>query len=112
MVLDTIGIKHDFLCINICWGPKEVLKHELGFNTSLGAQQMLMYQKSMFDCYNCIKTFCRSKTLEKSFIKFFFPVPIMARKGMLPAKVLKTPLHVTDADVTFYDGPRMPIRKT
>ena len=23
-----IGIKHDFLCINICWAPREVLKSE------------------------------------------------------------------------------------
>ena len=31
---DNIGIKHDFLCINICWAPIVVLKHEcvkLGF---------------------------------------------------------------------------------
>ena len=25
-----IGIKHDFLCINICWAPREVLKPEPG----------------------------------------------------------------------------------
>ena len=24
----NIGIKHDFLCINICWAPREVLKPE------------------------------------------------------------------------------------
>ena len=24
----NIGIKHDFLCINICWAPKEVFKTE------------------------------------------------------------------------------------
>ena len=24
----NIGIKHDFLCINICWFPREVLKPE------------------------------------------------------------------------------------
>ena len=23
-----IGIKHDFLCINICWAPREMLKPE------------------------------------------------------------------------------------
>ena len=27
-----------------------------GFNTSRGAQQMLMYQKILFDGYYCIKT--------------------------------------------------------
>ena len=25
---DNIGIKHNFLCINICWAMKEVLKPE------------------------------------------------------------------------------------
>ena len=34
--------------------------------------QMLMYQKSMFDRYYCIKTFCRSKTLEKHSLDFLF----------------------------------------
>ena len=104
----NIGIKHDFLCINICWALREVLKPEPerwgvetqgvetkawkarcwnprcwnpslkgeGFNTSRGAQQMLMYQKSMFDRYYCIQTFCRSKTLEKLLQIYFFPVPI------------------------------------
>ena len=24
----NIGIKHGFLCINICWGPREMLKPE------------------------------------------------------------------------------------
>ena len=57
-----------------CWNPS--LKGE-GFNTSRGAQQMLMYQKSMFDRYYCIQTFCRSKTLEKLLRIYFFPVPIM-----------------------------------
>ena len=63
-----------------------------GFNTSRGAQQMLTYQKSMFDRYYCIKTFFRSKTSEKLLQNFFLPIPIMARKSSLPAKVLKTPL--------------------
>ena len=26
---------------------------------------MLVYQKTMFDCYYCIKSFCLLKTLEK-----------------------------------------------
>ena len=39
------------------------------------------------------KTFYRSKTLEKLIQKFFLPVPIMARKSTLPAKVWKTPLQ-------------------
>ena len=63
-----------------------------GFNTSRGTQQMLMYQKSMFDRYYCIKKFFRSKNLEKLLQKVLFPVPIMTWKSMLPANVLKMPL--------------------
>ena len=47
-------IKHDFLCTNMCWASR-----------CWGAQKLVMYQKSMFDCYYCIKTFCRSKTLKE-----------------------------------------------
>ena len=32
---------------------------------------MLVYQKTMFDRYYCIKSFCRLKTLGKPFKKFF-----------------------------------------
>ena len=49
---NDIGIKHDFLCINISCAQREVLKPE---PETRGAQQMLIYQKSMFDCYYCIK---------------------------------------------------------
>ena len=66
----SIGIRHDFLCINICWAPKEVKGERI--NTSQEAQLMLMYQKSMFDCYYCIQTFCRWKTLEKMLQKDLF----------------------------------------
>ena len=31
---------------------------------------MLVYQKTMFDRYYCIKLFCRLETLEKQFEKF------------------------------------------
>ena len=88
-----------------------------------------MYQKIMFDRYHCIKTSCQSKTLENG-SKSVFPVPIMARKGTYRVNVLNTPLpgqnitscwrreitfatvHVTDDDVSFCDGPGMPIHKT
>ena len=54
---------------------------------------MLMYQKSMFDRYYCIKIFSPLKKLwRKCFEKFFFLVPIMAQKGTLPANILKMPL--------------------
>ena len=89
-----------------------------------------MFQKSMFDRYYCIETFSHSKTWRKYLEKFFFPVPIMARKATLPANVFKTPLpgqrltscwrheitfatvHVTGDDISFCDGPGMLIPKT
>ena len=77
---NNVEIKLNFLCIKICWALREVFSVS-GFNTSQGAQQMLMYQKSMFDRYYCIKSFSRPKTLEKMHRKALFPVPIMARKG-------------------------------
>ena len=43
---------------------------------------MLVYQKTMFDHFNCIKSFCHLKTLEKRFEKFTFCISIMARKSM------------------------------
>ena len=59
MLIDSnynIGIKHGFLCINICWALREMLKSERnpslkgeGFNLSRAAQQMLMHQKNVFD---------------------------------------------------------------
>ena len=70
----NVGIKHDFLCINICWAPREVLKPEherQGFQHLPRAQQMLMYQKSMFDRYYCIKTLC-FLPLSLFFFPFFF----------------------------------------
>ena len=42
---NNIGIKYDFLCINICWAPKVVLKPESvkqGFREPPGAYKMLM----------------------------------------------------------------------
>ena len=104
-----VGIKHDFLPR----GPADVND-----------------QKNMFDHYYCIKkNFIAWKLWRKCFEKFFFPVPIMARKGTLPVNVLKTPLpgqrlmsswrhqisfatvHVTD-DISFCDSLGMLIHKT
>ena len=45
---------------------------------------MLMYQKSIFDRYYCIKTFSRTKTLEK-----------MPRKGLFRALYTGAKRHVT-----------------
>ena len=33
---------------------------------------MVLYQKTMFDRYHCIKSFCHLKTLEKRSEKFIF----------------------------------------
>ena len=43
-----------------------------GFNDPRGVKQMLVYQKIMFDRYNCIKSFRHLKTLEKRSEKFIF----------------------------------------
>ena len=75
---------------------------------------MLMYQKSMFDRYCCIRHFFRSKTLEKLLQKVLFTCTIMTGESTLPANVLYIPLpgYFTDDDVSFYDGPGMLIRQT
>ena len=72
--IDNIGIKHAFLCIIMCWTPWAVLKLSLkckGFNDPRGVKQMLVYQKTMFDPYYCIESFCHLKYLEKHFKKLF-----------------------------------------
>ena len=53
---------------------------------------MLVYQKTMFDRYYCIKSFCHLKTLEKRFEKFIFSITIMARKSMKDSYVYKMPV--------------------
>ena len=93
---------------------------------------MLMYQKSLFDRYYCIKNIFSLENFGENASKTFcFPVPVMARNGMLPANVFKPPLpgqrltscwrheitfatmHVTctDDDVSFCNGPGMLTRK-
>ena len=94
---NIIGIKHDFVCINICWAPREVLKpkpERRGFqqlptgpadvNVSEKHVRSLLLHKNQF--------FFARKLWRNCFRKFFLPVPIMARKSTLPANVLKTPL--------------------
>ena len=46
--------------------------------TTRGVHQMLMYQKTMFDRYYCIKSFCLLKTLEKRLRKVHFCITLMA----------------------------------
>ena len=57
---------------------------------------MLVYQKTMFERYYCIKSFCNLKTLGKRFEKFIFvllqDVYIMARKSMKDSLVLNKPV--------------------
>ena len=53
---------------------------------------MLVYQKTKFDRFYRIKSFCHLKTLEKRFEKFIFVLLSMARKSVKDSKVLKTPV--------------------
>ena len=99
----------------ICWNPSLSLKGE-GFNTSRGAQQMLMYQKSMFDRYYCSKHFFRSKTSGKLLQKGLLTCTYNGAEKLVTCegfqgKVIAT-MHSTDDDVSFYGGPGMLIRKT
>ena len=120
--LINIGIRHDFLCINICWGPREVLKPEpkrRGFQhlPRCPADDQLMYQKSMFDCYYCIKHFFfRSKTLEKLLQKVLFTciyngaeTHVTGERFENAASKAKTnviaTVHFTDDDVSFLTAP-------
>ena len=101
-IIIIIGIKHDFLCINICWAP----------STSWRAQQMFKYQKSMFDRYYCIKTFFRSKTLEKLLQKVLFSCTYNGTEKHVSCERFEnatsrvktnfiTTVHVTGDDVSF-----------
>ena len=84
---------------------------------------MLMYQKSMFDRYYCIKTFFCSKNLEKLLQNVLFTCTYNGAEKRFTCErfenaasrtnthVIAT-VHFTDDDVSFYDGPGMLIRKT
>ena len=70
-----------------------------GFNTSRGAQQRLMYQKSMFGLLLLHKNILWLENFgENAARSFFFPVTMMARKSMLSVNVLKMPTR-TKANV-------------
>ena len=82
-----------------------------------------MYQKIMFDRYYCIKHFFCSKTLETLLQKLLFTCTyngtekhVTCERFENAASRAKTNViafvHFTDDDVSFYDGPRMLIRKT
>ena len=49
---------------------------------------MLVYQKTMFDRYYCIKSFCHLETLEKRFEKFI----LYNYNGAQNMKDLKSPV--------------------
>ena len=101
-----------------CWNM--ILMGE-GFNTSQGAQQMLMYQKSMFNRYCCIKAFFPSKTLEKLLQKVLFSCTYNGTEKHVTCEhfenaasrynILAT-MRIIDDDVSFCDSPGMLIRKT
>ena len=50
---------------------------------------MLVYQKTMFDRYFCIKSFCLLKSLDKRFEKF---INVLLCKIMKDSVVLKKPV--------------------
>ena len=52
-----------------CYSPS--LNGE-GFNDPWGVQQMLVHQKTMFDCYYCIKSFCLLKLWKNALKRSFF----------------------------------------
>ena len=78
---------------------------------------------NMFDRYFCIKTFFRSKTLEKLLQKVLFTCTYNAAEKHVTCErfenaasraktdVIAT-VHFTDDDVSFYDGSGMLIPKT
>ena len=57
-VLFTIGITHDFLCINICLVPRKLFEHEaVGPSvqkSSEGPGKCLCNETNMCDRYSCI----------------------------------------------------------
>ena len=84
---------------------------------------MLMYQKSMFDHYYCIKHFFRSKTLEKLLQKVHFTCTYNGLEKHVTCECFENAtsraktnviatVHFTDDNVSFHDGPGMLIRKT
>ena len=62
--MSNIGFKHVFLCINICWTLRVVLKPEPERGLA-DASVSENHQKTMFGHYYFIKSFCLLKTLEK-----------------------------------------------
>ena len=75
---------------------------------------MLVYQKTMFDCYYCIMSFCHLKTLEKCLEKFFF-VLLYKHEGFVGFEKACThskdlrysnviSMYVTVDDVNFCDN--------
>ena len=83
-----------------------------------------MYQKSMLDCYYCIKHFFRLKTLEKLLQKHFFLTRtyngaekhVTCKRSENAASRAMTnviaTVRFTDDDASFYDGLGMLIHKT
>ena len=67
--------------------------HELQHLLGPEGESHVNVSENRFDCYYCIKTSFSRKLWRKCSRKFFFPVPVMAWKCMLPANVMET-LHL------------------
>ena len=116
-------IKHDFLCINICWAPRKVLKPEperWGFqHHPRGQADVIVSEKHVWSLL-LHKTFFSLENFGESFHKALFTCTYNGAENTLPANVLKTPakfnviatVHFTDDDVSFNDDFGMLIRKT
>ena len=113
--IHIIGIKHDYLCINICWAPREVSKSRAFCwaprevwksrawrarvstpHPPRGAQQILLcVRKSCFDRFYCItvKTQCGASKLknfeETASVKFCFLWLKSHGKGTFTTCILK-----------------------
>ena len=73
--VNNMGIKHDFLCINICSAPRAMLLSEVegkGFSRSEGHSRCKCFRINTFDRYYCIKLFWCLTTVNKPLRKFEF----------------------------------------
>ena len=120
-----IGIKHHFVCINICWDLREALKPE--------PERLHHFPRGQADVnvsenhiHYCIKAFCHSKTLEEKLQKVHFSSTYNGAERHLTCErfekatsrandncheITFATMNVTD-EVRFCDSPGMLLHKT
>ena len=124
--LSNIGIKHDFLCINICLAPREALKPEperRGFqhlprgpadvlNVSEKPVWSLLLHTAFFSLENFGEIASKSSSyLWRGTLKHVTCERFQKSASRAKTNIIAT-MHFTDDDVCFYDGPGMLIHKT